>query len=352
MTRTTHPQPKRTTSTISFGPVAGLCFALLTLALVATVTGPVMGTETWATRLGYPSEKRVLILYATQLGMCHETNQAGKQCLEQGWIQSASVMPTCPWFNEFAEWNRHHPGHEVGLSFVMNSEWSHYRWRPISPRSDVPSLVDADGYLWKSVLQFSINARSEEVKREMEAQVQKATDAGVRPTHLVPHLGTLLSRPELAAAYLETAQRLWIPAVIIELTPRHISEFRARGTPLDASMIQLLLDYHLPKLDELKFTPEADSYEEKREQFLQMVQDLPPGITQIVSQPATESDALKSITDQWQQRVWDAQLLADPAVHQRLIEQGVLFTNWSEMMRRFEGSMPDEIMSDEPVEQD
>ena len=352
MTRTTNTKPMRTTSAISSGRLARLCFALLALAFAATVTRPVMGTETWAKRLGYPSEKRVLILYATQLGMCHETNQAGMQCLEQGWIQSASVMPTCPWFNEFAEWNRHHPGHEVGLSFVMNSEWSHYRWRPISPRSDVPSLVDSDGYLWKSVLQFSINARSEEVKREMEAQVQKATDAGVRPTHLVPHLGTLLSRPELAAAYLETAQKLWIPAVIIELTPRHVSEFRARGTPLDEGMIQLLLDYHLPKLDELKFTPEADSYEEKREQFFQMVRDLPPGITQIVSQPATESDALKSITDGWQQRVWDAQLLSDPAVHELLIEQGVLFTNWSEMMRRFEGSMPDEIASDEPVKQD
>jgi predicted glycoside hydrolase/deacetylase ChbG (UPF0249 family) len=330
------------------GNVARLCHAVVACTLVVAAARPLAAVETWAERLGYPSGKRVLILYAPQLGMCHETNQAGTQCLEQGWVQSASVMPTCPWFNEFAEWNRHHGGHDVGLSFVFNSEWSRYRWRPAASRSEVSSLVDADGYLWKSVLQFSINARAEEVKREMQAQIRKAMDAGFRPTHLVPHLGALLARPELTAAYLETAQKMWIPAVIIEITPKHIEEFRARGTPLEADLTQLIANYQLPKLDELQFVPMADSYEQKREQFFQMVRDLPPGLTQVIAQPALDSDALRSLTDQWQQRVWDAQLLADPAVHEFLIGEEVLFTNWIEIMRRFEGTMPAIIPEDEP----
>jgi predicted glycoside hydrolase/deacetylase ChbG (UPF0249 family) len=322
----------------------------LVLAVVSAASQRCAASDTWAERLGYPSDQRVLILYGSQLGMCHETNQAIQPCLEQGWLQSASVMPTCPWFQQFAEWSRQQPGHDVGLSFVMNSEWPHYRWGPAASRSTVPSLVDSDGYLWRSVLQFSINARPEDVQREMEAQIRKARDAGFRPTHLVPHLGALLARPELARAYLETAQKLWIPAVIIELTPKRVAEFRARGTPLEDGMSQLLADYQLPKLDELKFVPLADSYEGKREQFFQMVRDLPPGITQIIAQPAAESDALRSITDQWQQRVWEAQLLADPSVHQFLIDEGVLFTNWREMMRRFEGELPAPRVSDEPAE--
>ncbi len=296
-----------------------------------------MAVQTWAEKLGYPKNKRLLILHAAHMGLCFEANEAGKQALENGWIQSASVMPTCPWFNEFAQWCKQHPDHDVGVSLTMNSEWPHYRWTPLSPRTAVPGLVDSSGYLWRTVLQFSINAHSEEVRREIDAQIEKTLLDGIRPTHLLPHLGALLARPELAAAYFETAQRLWIPAVVVELTPAHIVQFRQQGMPMDENMIELIAHYPLPKVDELRFMPIDLSYDGKRQQFYQLVRSLPPGITQIVAHPAVESKALKSITDDWQQRVWDAQLLADSEVHKFFVQEGILFTSWKEIMHRFEG---------------
>ena len=62
-----------------------------------------------------------------------------------------------------------------------------------------------------------------------------------------------------------------------------------------------------------------------------------------MARPAADSEALRSITDGWQQPVWDAQLLADPEVHEFLRQEGVLFTDWKEMMRRFEGRAPKEM---------
>jgi hypothetical protein len=155
-------------------------------------------------------------------------------------------------------------------------------------------------------------------------------------------LGALLVRPDVAAAYLETARKQWIPAVIVELTPEHINRFRALGTPLDSNLERLIRDYPLPKLDDVRFVPMAETYEAKREQFYELVRSLAPGITQIVVHPAVESDALKSITDRWQQSVWDAQLMADAEVHQFLVSEQVFFTNWKEIMRRFEGTVPPE----------
>ena len=105
-------------------------------------------------------------------------------------------------------------------------------------------------------------------------------------------------------------------------------------------MIELIRDYPLPKVDDLQFVPQADTYEQKRDQFVQMVQGLRPGITQIVARPAVESEAIKSIAEDWQQRVWDAQLLADPMVQEFFVQEGILFTNWKEIMRRFEGNLP------------
>ncbi|MEX2317034.1 MAG: hypothetical protein WD669_07775, partial [Pirellulales bacterium] len=45
--------------------------------------------ETWAERLGFPPGAKVLILHATEMGMCNETNAAATQLLESGLVRSA-----------------------------------------------------------------------------------------------------------------------------------------------------------------------------------------------------------------------------------------------------------------------
>ncbi len=311
---------------------------LFALLMILVAGRSVAAQETWADKLGYPPGKRVVVLYASQLGLCYEANEAGKKLLGEGFVQSASVMPTCPWFEEFAGWCRQNPAMDVGIVLTMTSEFRQYRWQPVSSRADVPSLVDSQGYLANSVLQFSLNADSQHVQREIDAQIQKAKAAGLQPTHLAPHLGALLARPDLTELYLKTAMKHWIPAVMVELTPAHIARFQQRGLPIQDEMIELITQYPLPKVDDLQFVPVADSYEQKRDEFLRLLTQLKPGITQITAQPATESEALKRITDEWQQRVWDAQLLHDPDVRSALTGGDFVITSWREMMSRFEGS--------------
>ena len=42
----------------------------------------------------------------------------------------------------------------------------------------------------------------------------------------------------------------------------------------------------------------------------------------------------RKITGSWQQRVWESQLFSDPEVKKFFDAEGVIFTNWKEMMRR------------------
>jgi len=311
--------------------------AIGALAIVTLATGDRATARTWAETLGYPPEARVLIIHASQMGMSFETSHAGKQLLERGIVQSVDAMPPCPWFGEFSNWARENSKYDVGVSLTFTGEAKHYRWGPISPRSEVESLVDGDGFLPRASLQFINSADPEQVEQEMEAQLNYARKAGIRPGHLTAHQGILYLRTDLAKRYLNFAQKHWIPAVVVELTPEKLGKLREDGFPIQDEMVDLIAQYPLPKVDDFQIMPAGEHYEQKRDNFMQMVRGLSPGITQIVALPATESEALKQIDPNWQQRVWDAKLLSDPEVEAFLKSDGIVLTNWQEMMRRFEG---------------
>lgn len=309
---------------------------LILLTLVPFAPGAVSAAETWAEKLGFPSGKRVLILYANHMGAAYEFNRPGQQLLQDRIIQSVGVMPACPWSDEFAKWCRENPGYDVGVCLSFNCPSDLYRWRPVSPRDQVRSLVDPDGYLWRTVLQFALRAELDDVKREVHAQIDKARKSGIRPTHLIPDMGSLLTRSDLTELYLDVAEEYWIPAVIPELTPAVIESFREQGFPLTPEMIGIINSYRLPKVDDLQFVPDTESYETKREAFYQLIGSLSPGITQIILHPADRTKALERVSPRWENRVWEAQLLADPAVHQFLEDAGVMMTNWIDIMARFD----------------
>jgi predicted glycoside hydrolase/deacetylase ChbG (UPF0249 family) len=279
----------------------------------------------------------VLVLHAHELGLCHESNAAGLRLMSAGALSSGAAMAPGPWFADFAERAAELPQADIGLELTINSEWKNYRWRPVAPDALVASLLDPDRYLWQSTTQTIVNAHAEDVERELLAQIAFAKSLGLKPTHLTTHLGALVTRPDLIEVYLRVARQQWIPAMVVELTPQHVERFRAAGYPVPDDIIALLADYPLPKVDDLRLVAPADSYEAKKRSFLQMLRELPPGLVQIAIHPAAESDGLKRIATDWQQRVWDAQLLADGDVRAALRSPGVVITNWREIMDRFQG---------------
>ena len=50
-----------------------------------------------------------------------------------------------------------------------------------------------------------------EAEAEIRAQVERALQSGIRPTHLVSHMGTLYQRPELLAVLLRVAREYRLP---------------------------------------------------------------------------------------------------------------------------------------------
>ncbi len=304
--------------------------------LFVLVGGSNLIAQTWAERLGYPKGRRVIILHADDIGMCYEANEAAKNYLENDQIQSASLMVPCPWFNEIAAWYRENPRHDLGLHLTLTSEWKHYRWGPTAPISKVPGLIDDDGYLWRTVKEVATHATAAEVELEIRAQLDRARSRGIEPGHLDTHMGTLFARPDFTKAYLKVAMEHEIPAMVIELTPEVVAEFRRQGYPMSDEMIEIVRAYRLPKLDAFYSVPRGKTYDEVVTGFLALLKDkVKPGITEIIFHPSTESEGLRKITGSWRQRSWEARMFADPRVIKACRRGGVVFTDWKEMMKRF-----------------
>jgi len=292
--------------------------------------------QTWAEKLGFPSGKKVLILHADDIGMCPEANISAKRYLTQEDIQSAAVMMPCPNADEYIKWAIENPKQDVGLHLTLTSEWKTYRWGPVSDPAQVPGLIDPDGKLWHSVPQVVQHATAAEVETEIRAQIEKSIALGYRPDHIDTHMGTLYGSHEFTAAYLKVAEEYDIPAMVLDMNNSSVVEgFKKQGYPIGPEMISHVNNYKLPKLDFFSSAPNGSTYEEKCENFYALVRSMPVGLTEIIFHPSEPTENLKTITGSWQQRNWEAQMFSDPKVKAFLEEEGIIFTNWKEIMKRF-----------------
>lgn len=291
----------------------------------------------WAEKLGFPAGKRVIILHADDAGMCEEANIATRFYLENNYIQSTAVMVPCIYAEAFIEWAKKDPTKDVGVHLTLTSEWNNYRWGPISDPVKVPGLVDPDGKFWHEVPDVVMHASAEEVEIEIRAQIDKVIALGYHPSHIDTHMGTLYGHPGYVKVFLKVAQEYNIPANAIDLSnPEVVSVFREQGYPITEEVIELVNKYTLPKVDFFTSAPKAKTYEEKIANFKQLTKSLKPGLTEIIFHPSVETDNLKTITNSWQQRVWEAKMFADNDLIQFFKDEGIVFTNWKEIMERFE----------------
>ena len=321
------------------GKIHLMLFSLFLLASCdnknISVNVPQLDGKNWAEKLGYPVDSKVVMLHADDIGMCSEANEAVIPYLLNDQIQSASAMVPCPWFNDIADWYKKHPEMDIGLHLTLTSEWKNYRWGPVSNSSSVPELIDTEGYLWRKVIDVASRTPVATIEKEVRAQIERAYERGIKPGHIDTHMGTLYSKVEYAEAFFNIAMEYGIPANVIEFTPSRVQKFRKQGYPITPRLIESGRKYTLPKLDDFSSVPDGKDYQNKKENFFDLIQNLEPGITEIIFHPSINTEGLKKITNSWQQRVWEAKMFSDPEVIQFLKNEGIIFTNWKEMMVRF-----------------
>jgi chitin disaccharide deacetylase len=165
-------------------------------------------------RLGYPKNTKLLIIHADDLGMSATENSASLEAMEKGMVNSGSVMVPCPGFSEIADYSKDHPNADIGIHLTLTSEWKSYRWKPVSPAAEVPTIINSDGSLVESSWQISGNSNTDEVDKEFRAQINKAIGSGIDLTHIDTHMFTAFSNGNILKKYISLGREFKLPVLL------------------------------------------------------------------------------------------------------------------------------------------
>ena len=293
--------------------------------LFVVATGLEAQTKTVAERLGYPADAKLLIVHADDLAVAHSVNAASFDALDKGAVTSASIMVPCPWLTEVGTYAKNHPDADLGLHLTLTSDWKIYRWGPVESKDKVPSLLDPAGYLWSEVAAAARSIKPEEAEREIRAQVQHAVAAGIHPTHLDTHMGTLIATPELFAVFAKIAHEYNLPF----LAPRQLAE---RG-PLHSALSEK--DILLDSVVMASPSVHADAW---KEFYSDAIKSLKPGFTEMIVHLGHDDAELQAVMVDhpdygaaWRQRDYD--FVTSAEFKKVLQENNVILVKWKDLQK-------------------
>ncbi|MBW3622325.1 MAG: polysaccharide deacetylase family protein [Armatimonadetes bacterium] len=284
-----------------------------------------------AERLGYSPTDRLLILHADDMGMCHSVNAATIQALEVGIVTCASVMIPCPWMPEAARYAREHPEADLGVHLTHTSEWQAYRWGPVTPPSEIPGLLDEEGYLLRSTREVVERASPEEVERECRTQIERALQFGFQPTHVDSHMGALF-HSAFYSAYTRVAKEAEIMPMLLQPRGSRASEARERGIDPAATTDSLKREGFL-FLDALNTGVSGDTLESRREGYYDALRNLPPGVNEIILHLSLDDPEIQSITGHWAARWHEFQIFTDPRTKELIDSLGIHLIGYRDLAK-------------------
>jgi predicted glycoside hydrolase/deacetylase ChbG (UPF0249 family) len=274
-------------------------------------------------RLGYPRGTRLLILHFDDLGVTRSANAAVRAARDSGLVVSGSVIVPGRFFQEVAAFARAHPDFDLGIHLALTSEFPGYRWGPVSPKDSVPSLLAGDSLFRREWLDTSA-IRWQDVERELVAQIGAARASGVRPTHLDVHEFVLFSRGPIL---LEVLQRVARAAGLPLLGAREWVSGRRPMRKLPSGELELSRVVSIA----------ADvSPADWNSFYTTQIRALPPGVSELILHPVTDSIDAKSLTAErvnwgaaWRARDWA--FVASPAFRRVLREENIHLITWRQV---------------------
>jgi chitin disaccharide deacetylase len=254
-------------------------------------------------RLGLADDDRVAIIHTDDIGMCQSNVDAFADLWEAGIISSGAIMYPCPWANAAIEYSRTHPQADLGVHLTLTSEWTQYRWGPVSTRDPRSGLMDAEGYFFRTSEEVQKKGRPAAVKKELQAQLDRALAAGLKPTHIDTHMGSVACAKYMNI-YLDAAKKNKLPPMIFRMDEE---EWRGAGldaltAKLAARMILGLEEKKVPLLDHLAMLP-LETDKDHMDLAKKALSDLKPGITHFIIHPNKDTPEIRAIAPDWRARV-------------------------------------------------
>ena len=230
-------------------------------------------------RLGYSKRAKLLIIHADDLGLSSSENEASIKAMKHGSVNSGSVIVPCLKFQEIVNFSKSNPQADIGIHLTLTSEWFSYKWRPILPTNEVPSLVDSEGYFFDNHINLLSQFNAKDIEKELRAQINLVIESGIVPTHLDTHMFTAFSNPKIQSIYISLGKEYKLPVLLNK--DKSILSFNLYK--------ELLVNrVYIAKLDD--YTKGLDDF------YRNLILSLKPGLNSILVHTAFNNKEMQLIT--------------------------------------------------------
>src|SRR5262245_48737176 len=310
------------------------------LLFVATTTLSLCGQQTTTQeKLGYPRSAKLLMIHADDLGMSHSENLASIAGFEKGVMKSGSIMVPCPWFREIAAYSVAHSQVDLCLHLTLNSEWKSYKWGPVLPPTDVPSLVDSEGHLPDNLRDLVTRAKVEEVEKELRAQVERARQFGIVPTHFDTHMYSLVTNTEFAKVYIKLGHDYRVPTLLKIMSRKMANSSELKDCISERDVV----------VDKVFMAKVADFKSGLKDYYTNVIKSLGPGLNVILLHAAYDDAEMQAVTaDQpdygaaWRQA--DIDFFTSDECKELLKAEKIQLVTWREIRERITLGIPQSVI--------
>ncbi len=230
--------------------------------------------------LDFEETSRVLIINVDDVGMHKSVNNAAFDLYDKGRVSSMSVMASTPATDEAIEEikKRDIP---VGVHLTLTNEWQeNYPWTAVLSKNLVPTLYNSKNLLWTSVEEVVENATTQDVVKELSAQVEKLADAGLTLSHLDTHMIFTERNQHLMDCYIKVAGKYNLP-IVLQLDI-DIANYSQEAEKLKKAGFSVADSYTM--LYDRKLARENPN--RRMRTYFQTIKNLPAGVHHLVIHPA------------------------------------------------------------------
>jgi predicted glycoside hydrolase/deacetylase ChbG (UPF0249 family) len=291
-----------------------------------------MGPNPVLEKLGLKESDRVAILHVDDVGMCGASLDAFADLWSRRSVTCGSVMVPCPWFRATAAWAREHPDADLGVHATLTSEWPGYRWGPVSTRDPASGLMDGELCFPRTSAEVARDANPAAVGKELALQLSMAREAGILPTHLDTHMGSVMDAG-IYGAFVQSALDAGVPPFGLRLGEDQWRKggYDGKTAAILADTVERLEASGVPMLDRI-FQLSLSIEDDRAARTRDMVDKIAPGqIGYVVFHPALDTAELRAICPDWRSRVSDHELLASGTIRRHLEDQGVTLIGCREL---------------------
>tara|TARA_B100001029_G_scaffold178450_1_gene185248 strand:+ start:2746 stop:3720 length:975 start_codon:yes stop_codon:yes gene_type:complete len=275
--------------------------------------------------LGFESTDKLLIIHADDLGLCESVNSATFESFKNGSISSASVMMTTDEVNEVASFTNNNQNYDIGIHLTVTSEWKLHKWGGVLNNEDISSILNKKNHLYWNKRKFTKNGKLNEIRKELQAQIDLGKSMGFNPSHIDSHEGALFFDPDIFKLYLDLAKENNLLAFV----------------PIQAS-VHFDQSFKKPKhaviIDQFHMLPEGTNVDEIKDYYFNVVENLKPGLSQIIVHLGKDEEELREITIdhpnfdyRWRQLDFDVFNSRDFKDH--LEKHNIKVINWEDLKK-------------------